>query len=54
MHIEMKDYGTWDRFLAFIKRDAKGARVMQEWRKLLDLNTRFDEFVREIPFQTST
>ena len=49
MHTEMKDYGTWDRFLAFIKKDAKGARLFQEWHKLLDLNTHFDEFVMEIP-----
>ncbi len=49
MHMEMKDYGTWDRFLAFIEKDAKGARLLQEWRKLLDLNTHFDEFVIEIP-----
>ena len=49
MHMEMKDYGTWDRFLAFIEKDAKGARLFQEWHKLLDLNTHFDEFVMEIP-----
>ena len=49
MHTEIKDYGTWDRFLAFIKKDAKGARLFQEWHKLLDLNTHFDEFVIEIP-----
>ena len=49
MHTEMKDFGTWDRFLAFIEKDAKGARLVQEWRKLVDLNTHFDVFVREIP-----
>jgi len=49
MHSEMKDYGTWDRFLAFIEKDAMGARLLQEWRKLVDLNTHYDEFVTEIP-----
>ena len=49
LHMEMKDYGTWDRFLAFLKKDAKGARLFQEYHKLMDLNTHFDEFVREIP-----
>jgi len=49
-HTEIKDFGTWDRFLAFIEKDAKGARLMQEnWWKLIDMDTHFDEFVREIP-----
>jgi len=48
LHVEMKDYGSWDRFSAFLEKDAKGARLFQEWHKLLDLNTHFDEFVREI------
>ena len=50
MHMEMKDYGTWDRFFAFIEKDAKGEKLIQEWRKkLIDLNTHFDEFILEIP-----
>jgi hypothetical protein len=50
MHSEVKDFGTWDRFLAFIEKDRKGARLMQEnWWKLIDMDTHFDEFVREIP-----
>ena len=49
MHVEMKDYGTWDRHFAFIERDAKAERLLQEWRKLVDWNTHFDEFVKEIP-----
>lgn len=49
MHSEMKDYGAWDRFLGFIEKDAKGARLLQEWRKLVELNTHFDEFAKEIP-----
>ena len=49
LHVEMKDYGTWDRFLAFIEKDAKAARLFQECHELLDLNTHFDEFVMEIP-----
>jgi hypothetical protein len=50
MHMEMKDYGTWDRFFAFIEKDAKVAKLLQEWRKkLIDLNTHFDEFIMEMP-----
>ena len=49
LHSEMKDYGAWDRFLAFIEKDANGAKLLQDWRKLVDLNTHFDEFVKEIP-----
>jgi len=30
MHTEIKDFGTWDRLLAFIEKDAKGARLLQE------------------------
>ena len=49
MHTEMKDYVAWDRFLDFIEKDAKGKKLLEEWRKLVDLNTHFDEFVKEIP-----
>ncbi len=50
MHMEMKDYGTWDRFFAFVEKDTKAAKLLQEWRKrLIDLNTHFDEFIVEIP-----
>jgi len=49
MHIELKDFGTWDRYFAFIEKDAKGTRLFQEWHKLIDMKTHFDEFVREIP-----
>jgi len=50
MHMEMRDFGTLDRFLAFIKKDAKAARLLQEnWRKLIDMDTHYDEFVHEIP-----
>jgi len=48
-HMEFKDFGTWDRFLAFIKKDSKGARIFQEWQKLIDMETHYDEFVREMP-----
>jgi hypothetical protein len=48
MHWEMRDFGTWDRFLVFIEKDAKGARLFQEWRKLVDMDTHYDEFVRQI------
>jgi hypothetical protein len=54
MHVEIKDYGTGDGFFNFIEKDAKGARLLQEWRKLIDLNTHFDEFVVEISLGTST
>jgi len=49
MHTEMKDYVAWDRFLELLEKDAKGERLLQEWWKLVDLNTHFDEFVKEMP-----
>ena len=49
MHIEFKDFGTWDRFLALNEKDAKSARLYQEWQNLVDMKTHYDEFVREIP-----
>jgi len=50
MHMEMLDFGTLDRLSAFIKKDAKAARLFQEnWWKLIDMDTHYDEFVREIP-----
>jgi hypothetical protein len=49
MHIEFKDFGTWDRFLAFHEKDAELARLLQEWQNLIDMNTHYDEHVREIP-----
>lgn len=48
-HWEMRDFGTWDRLAAFIKKDAKAARLSEEMRKLMDIDTHYDEFVREIP-----
>ena len=48
MHTEFKDFGTWDRFLAFEEKDAKALRLMHEWQNLVDMNTHYDEFVREI------
>jgi len=48
MHWEMRDFGTWDRFLAFAEKDAKGAGLFREWRDLVDMNTHYDEFVRQI------
>jgi len=48
-HLFRESLATWDRFLAFIEKDAKVAKLLQEWRKLVDLNTHFDEFVMEIP-----
>jgi len=47
--IEFKDYGTWDRYLAFFEKDAKAARLRQELLNLIDLKTNYDEVVREIP-----
>lgn len=49
MRMEMRDFGTWDRFAAFIKKDTKGAKFYQEWQKLVDMDTHYDEFVSEIP-----
>ena len=49
MHIEFKDFGTWDRFLAFLEKDEKSARLFEEWHDLMDYKTHYDEFVREIP-----
>jgi len=49
MHMEMKDYGTWDRLFDLVEKDAKAERLAQEWRKLVDMNTHFDEFLMEIP-----
>jgi hypothetical protein len=47
--MEMRDFGTWDRFAALMKKDAKAARFYQEWQKLVNLDTHYDEFVSEIP-----
>jgi len=49
MHNEFEDFGTWDRFTDFLEKDAKAARIFEEWQNLYDFNTHFDEFVREIP-----
>jgi len=49
MHTEFKDFGTWDRFLTFHGKDAKAGRLMHDWQSLIDMNTHYDEFVREIP-----
>jgi len=50
MHMEVRDFGTLDRLAAFIKKDAKAAKLFQEnWWKLIDMDTHYDEFVREIP-----
>lgn len=49
MHYEFKDFGTWDRFTALLKKDPKAARLLEEWQNLFDFNTHYDEFVREIP-----
>jgi len=49
MHTDFKDFGTWDRFMALNEKDAKAARLLQEWQNLIDMKTHYDEFVREIP-----
>jgi len=49
MHFEFEDFGTWDRFTALLEKDAKSARLLQEWQDLFDFKTHYDEFVREIP-----
>ncbi len=30
LHVEMKDYGTWDRFFAFIEKNAKVTKLLQK------------------------
>lgn len=47
-HIEFKDFGTWDRFMTFHEKDAKAGRSMHDWQSLIDMDTHYDEFVREI------
>jgi hypothetical protein len=49
MYTEMQELGAWDRFAAFIKKDAKAASLYQKWQKLVDMDTHYDEFVSEIP-----
>jgi len=49
MHTEFKDFAAWDRLLACVQKDAKAARLYQEWRNLIDFKTHYDEFVREMP-----
>jgi len=49
IHIEFKDFGTWDRYVAFFEKDAKVARLRREWLNLIDIQTNYDEIVREIP-----
>jgi len=49
MHMEMRDLGAWDRFAVFIKNDAKGAGLYQEWQKRVNMDTHYDEFITEIP-----
>jgi hypothetical protein len=48
LHMEMRDFATWDRWLTFIKKDAKGAKLYKEWQNLVNMNTHYDEFVSEI------
>lgn len=49
MHLEFEAFGTWDRFSAFIEKDAKCATLLEEWHDLVDMKTHYDDFVREIP-----
>ena len=48
MHMKMRDFATWDRWLTLIKKDAKGAKLYKEWQNLVNMNTHYDEFVSEI------
>jgi len=48
MHTEVKDFGALDALVAFCKKDSKAAKMLQEWQGLIDMNTHFDEFVREV------
>jgi len=50
IHLEFKDFSTWDRFVALGEKDAKSAKLYHEnWENLIDMNTHFDELVREMP-----
>jgi len=37
MLMEFNDFAAWDRFLAFLEKDAKSARLLQEWHNLMGL-----------------
>ena len=49
IHVEFRDLGTWDRFMAFIEKDTQAGKLFHEWQNLVDMKTHYDEFVREIP-----
>jgi len=50
IHVEFKDFATWDRFVALEGKDAEAMRLYQEnWCDLIDMKTHYDELVREIP-----
>lgn len=49
MHFGFEDFAAWDRFIKFLEKDKKAARLMDEWHGLMDYKTHYDEFVREIP-----
>ena len=49
MHSEFQDFSAWDRFLAFEEMDEKAVKLVHEWQDLIDMNTHYDEFIREIP-----
>ena len=49
MHTEVKDFSALDTLAAFVKKDSKAAKLLLEWQSLIDMNTHFDEFVREVP-----
>jgi hypothetical protein len=50
IHVEFKDLGTWDRFMALIEKDAQAERLFHEWQSLVEMKTHYDEFIRELPF----
>ena len=49
MHVEFKDFGMWDRYVASFEKDTEVARLRREWINLIDMKTNYDETVREIP-----
>ena len=49
MHVEFKDFGMWDRYVASFEKDTEVARLRREWINLMDMKTNYDETVREIP-----
>ena len=49
IHTEFKDLGTWQNVTVLLTKDAKAVKLWQAWQNLVDMNSHYDEFIREIP-----